>query len=52
MIKFIVDLRGLKRFKKTPGADAMSSTDIMSDVKNMTNAKDVFRKMTNTTQYA
>ena len=52
VIKFIVDMRGMKRFKKNPAADAMSSTEIMSDVKNMPNAKSVFRKMTNTTQYA
>ena len=52
MIKFVVDLRGMKRFKKNPADTDLSSNDIMTDVKAMTNAKDVFRKMTNTTQYS
>ena len=52
MIKFVVDLRGMKRFKKNPADVDLASSDIMSDVKQMANAKDVFRRMTNTTQYA
>ena len=52
VIKFVVDLRGMKRFKKNPADVDLASSDIMSDVKQMANAKDVFRRMTNTTQYA
>mmetsp|Transcript_40377 Transcript_40377/g.52939 ORF Transcript_40377/g.52939 Transcript_40377/m.52939 type:complete len:195 (+) Transcript_40377:258-842(+) len=52
VIKFVVDLRGMKRFKKNACEEGLSSSEIFSDVKNMPNAKDVFRKMTNTTQYA
>jgi len=47
VIKTIVDLKGLKRFKKNTAADALSSSEIMTDVRNMTNAKEVFRRMTN-----
>jgi len=50
VIKFIVDMRGLKRFKQK--GDTMSSSDLGSDVKDMSNARDVFRRMNNTTQYA
>ena len=40
----------MKRFKKNPADQALASSEI-TDVKNMPNAKEVFRRMTNQTQY-
>jgi len=49
VIKFIIDMKGMKRFKKN-GAEIALSSDC--DVRNLPNAKEVFRRMTNTTRYA
>lgn len=51
MIKTVVDLRGMKRFKKSPGDQMIISTDLPDDVRDTTDAKAIFRKMTNTTSY-
>lgn len=52
VIKTVVDLRGLKRFKKNPAEEITNTSDIMSDVRNQPNAKEIFRRMTQTTSYA
>ena len=55
MIKTVVDVRGLKRFKKSPAHDMftnVSDIPINTDTKNMPNAKEIFRKMSITTNYA
>ena len=52
VIKTVVDLRGLKRFKKNPAEEQTNTSDIMSDVRNQPNAKEIFRRMTQTTSYA
>ena len=52
MIKTIVDLRGLKRFKKNTAENDITSSDIMSDVRNQSNAKEIFRRMTVQSAYA
>lgn len=52
VIKTIVDLRGLKRFKKNTAENDITSSDIMSDVRNQSNAKEIFRRMTVQSAYA
>lgn len=44
MIKTIVDLRGMKRFKKSPTEEV--SNDLPDDVTKAANAGEIFRKMT------
>ena len=51
MIKQVVDLRGLKRFKKNPNDLAESQNDLLNANASSTNAKDIFMKMNLTTQY-
>ena len=50
MIKQVVDLKGLKRFKKNPNDDAHSTNDLLT-AQASPNAKDIFMKMNQTTQY-
>ena len=55
MIKTVVDLKGTKRFKKVAGEQnslEMSPNDLNLDVSNISNAKEVFRKLTQRTAYA
>ena len=52
MIKSVIDFRGMKRFKKSTGDQLIVSTDLPDRVTLAPNAKAIFRKMTNTTQYA
>ena len=55
MIKAVVDTRGLKRFKKSGASpDAYNANDLngASLTLDAGNAKDLFRKMTTTTNYA
>ena len=52
MIKTVVDLRGMKRFKKSPADDVFSTHDLPDDVTKAANAKEIFRKMTSMTSYA
>ena len=52
MIKTVMEYRGLKRFKKSPGDQMIVSTDLPDDVRATSDPKAIFRKMTNTTQYA
>ena len=51
MIKTVVDLKGQKRFKKK-GANEITPDDLPVDMKNASNAKEIFRKLTTTTSYA
>lgn len=54
MIKTVIDMRGVKRFKKKAGEDEFSAgaADLPLDISNISNVKDIFRKMQNTTSYA
>ena len=53
LIKTVVDLKGMKRFKKQ-SEDTFSSDNLRGGINNnnASHVKDVFRKMTNTTAYA
>lgn len=50
VIKQVVDLKGLKRFKRNPTEDSHSTNDLLNAA-SVPNAKDIFLKMTTTTQY-
>lgn len=46
MIKTVLDMRGVKRFKKKEGEmDITAGNDLPMDISNFANVKDIFRKM-------
>lgn len=47
VIKTVVDLKGLKRFKKKQDDDSLSTTSANFDLSNTAKAKEIFRKMSN-----
>lgn len=54
MIKTVVEMQGKKRFKKVVGDqdNSFNANDLNMEIKENTDVKAIFRKMTTTTAYA
>jgi len=55
VIKSVIDLKGMKRFKRSDNqtlTDTLSPNDLSMDIMDANHAREIVRKMQTTTQYA